>query len=120
MDLFYKRFTKRPQIGLEAWKITNDPNVLEFHDMGTGIINPSTIIGYMVFVDQIDMILGFLLKFSKINSNGNWIFIFNTMSYNEVEFVFEQAWLKLKMLNILGITVIGNNLLSNCKLSGIW
>lgn len=108
LDLFFKRFGKNPQIGLETWKIRNDPNEMEFHDMGAGSSYPSTINGYMVFVDHIEIFLGFLLKFSKINSNGKWIFIFDKHSLSDVELSLEQAWIRHRMLNILGIVVIGD------------
>lgn len=60
--------------------------------MGNSIRSPSTANGYMVFVDDIELFLGYLLKFSKINSNGKWIFIFKNQPLKKVENVFEQAW----------------------------
>lgn len=74
--------------------------------MGENIRSPSTANGYMVFVDDIKMFLGYLLKFSKINANGKWIFIFKTMPFNKVENVLEQAWIRHKMLNILGVVIM--------------
>lgn len=111
LDLFYNRFTKIQEVAIETWKITSNPDELEFHDMGKGIRSPSTVSGYIVFVDHIERFLGYLVKFSRINSNGKWIFLFNFQTFKEVELVFEQAWIRHKMLNILGIVVIGTGAL---------
>lgn len=107
LDLFFNRYKKIQEIAIETWKISSNPDDLEFHDMGKGIRTPSTVSGYIVFVDHIDKFLGYLIKFSKINSNGRWIFLFNLETLKEVEYIFEQAWIRHKMLNILGVLVIG-------------
>lgn len=103
LDVFHKRIVQNPIIGIEIWKITKNPKILEFHDMGEGIGHPSIIKSYMVFVDLLDTFFGFLLKFSRINSNGKWIFIFDNHTLEQIEYVFEEIWNKHKMLNILGV-----------------
>lgn len=110
LDVFHKRIIYNPIIGIEIWKITNNANKLEFHDMGAGIEDPSINKSYMVFVDLMETFFKFLFKFTKINSNGKWIFIFDNHTVEDVTLVFEEAWNKYTMLNILGVLVIDQKL----------
>lgn len=113
MDNFFEIIHQTPEICVESWNINNDIYNLEFNHMGKGIDAPSTITSYLVVLDSIEIAFNFLLKFSKLNSVGKWIFIFKDLTNEQVEEFFTRAWMNHKMLNLLGILQKGNKHISD-------
>lgn len=103
MDNFFEIIHKTPEICVESWNINNDISDLEFNHMGKGIDAPSTITSYLVVLNSIEIGFNFLLKFSKLNSIGKWIFIFKDLASEQAEEFFTRAWENHKMINFLGI-----------------
>lgn len=103
MDKFFEIFPKTFEISVEIWYINNDISHLEFNHMGEGIDTPNTITSYLVVLNSIEIGFNYLLKFSKLNSVGKWIFIFKDLTIAQVEEFFTRAWKNYKMLNLLGI-----------------
>lgn len=111
MDDFFEIIHKSREICVESWIINNDISHLEFNHMGEGIDTPSTVTSYLVVINSIEIGFNYLLKFSKFNSVGKWIFIFKDLTIAEVEEFFTRAWENYKMLNFLGILQNGKEVI---------
>lgn len=79
--------------------------VTKIHDMGDELNLPSMSKSYMVFSESTDWIALKLNLFSRINTNGKWIFFMSHIEKREAEILLKKAFEKHKMLNILTIYV---------------
>lgn len=74
-----------------------------FHDMGDEYNSPSTIKSYFVLTDSTEELNQNLKFFSKINTNGKWIFALIGVNSRQVELLLMEAWNVHKMTNILAL-----------------
>lgn len=82
----------------------NDLNLklaLNIHDMGFEINSPSITKGYLFLSRSARRTTKSLGLFSKINTNGRWIFVLSEVEVSEIKPLLIKAWTKYKMLNIL-------------------
>lgn len=79
--------------------------VMKIHDMGDELNIPSMSKSYMVFSESTKWIVWKLNLFSRINTNGKWIFFLTNIEKREAEILLKKAFEKHKMMNILTIYV---------------
>lgn len=103
IDTIFEIIHTSPEICVQSWNINNDVYSMEFNHMGEGIDAPNAITSYLVVINSMEIGFNYLLKFSKLNSVGKWIFIFKELTIVQVEEFFVRAWMDYKMLNLLGI-----------------
>lgn len=77
--------------------------VNKFHDMGDEYNSPSTIKSYFVLSTATEVLDQHLKFFSKINTNGKWIFVLIDVNPRLIESLLMEAWNVHKMTNILAL-----------------
>lgn len=85
-----------------VYKGLNQSNVDRLSDMGNEMKQPSTTKSYLSITAYKPHLLNSLKYFSKINTNGKWIFIV-AMKSEDVKDVFIKAWQDYQMSNIMFI-----------------
>lgn len=79
----------------------NEALVMKINDMGNEMNVPSTSKAYFILTTSHDVIKNHLELYSKINTNGKWIFLMIDVEALHVESLLITAWATHKMANIL-------------------